>query len=130
MQKRLLNLSLIVTSLLGYLEWGQGQSVFLLQAEFELLKRALSDPLSAVHPFTLMPLFGQVILFVTLFQRTPGKILTYVGIAGIGFLLAFMCLIGLLGPNLKILASTVPFLTLAVVTIRAHRVRPALTGSR
>jgi hypothetical protein len=120
-RKKLLNLSLILTSLIGYLEWGQGQSVFLFQAEAEMFARALRDPGDVVHPFTLLPVLGQAMLVGTLFQTIPGRVLTYAGIAGIGLLLAFMFLIGLIALNGKIVASTAPFLALAVVTIREHR---------
>ena len=125
MQKRFLNLSLILASLIGYLEWGRGQSVFLFEAETQLFLKGLSDPMSVLHPFTLIPVLGQAALVVTLFQKNPGRGLTYAGVAGVGLLFAFMSLIGLLSLNPKILASTVPFLVLAVVTVRVHRRSPA-----
>jgi len=121
MHRKLLNLSLILTSLIGYLEWGKGQSAFLFQAEAQVLSMALSDPVAVIHPFTLMPVLGQIALGLTLFQRKAGKTLTYLGIAGLGVLLALMFVIGLISLNLKILSSTVPFLTLAAVTVRQHQ---------
>jgi hypothetical protein len=121
MRLKLLNLSVIVASLVGYLEWGGGHSVFLFQAEAELFAKALSDPAGVIHPLTVLPVLGQVVLLSTLFQHTPGKTLTYVGIGGVGLLLAFMFVIGLIDTNIKVAASAVPFLVLSVVTIRAHR---------
>ena len=125
MRKKLLNLALILTSLIGYLEWGQGRSTFLFQAEAELFSKALADPGAVVHPFTLMPVLGQIALGLTLFQRNAGKALTYLGIAGLGVLLALMFVIGLVSLNLRILFSTVPFLALAAVTVRQHRTAPS-----
>lgn len=121
MRKKLLNLSLILTSLIGYLEWGRGQSVLLLQAEAEMFSRALTDPAAVIHPLTLLPVLGQLALIFTLFQQIPGKALTYAGIAGIGILFALMFFIGVIELNVRILASTLPFLSLAVLTIREHR---------
>lgn len=121
MRKKWLNLLLVLTSLLGYLEWGQGQSVFLFQAEAGLFARAIGDPGSVVHPFTLLPVLGQAALLWTLVQATPGRVLTYAGIAGIGLLLGLMFLIGLMSMHWKILGSTIPFLTLAAITVREHR---------
>jgi hypothetical protein len=69
----------------------------------------------------VLPFLGQIALLGTLVQKTPGRGLTYAGIAGIGLLLGLMCVIGLLAMNAKILASTIPFVVLAVMTIRAHR---------
>lgn len=121
MQKKLLNLALVLTSFVGYLEWGQGHSAFLLTAEVELLARAVGNPAAVAHPFTVLPLLGQIALLWTLVQAVPGRLITYAGIAGIGLLLVLMCVIGILALNVKILASTIPFLVLAIVTIRAHR---------
>jgi len=47
--------------------------------------------------------------------------LTYAGIAGIGILFALMFFIGVIDLNVRILASTLPFLIFAVLAIRQHR---------
>jgi len=72
----------------------------------------------------VLPVLGQLALLITLFQATPGTRLTYFGIGGIGLLLALMFVIGIIDLNLRVAASTVPFLVLSVVTIRAHRAGP------
>src|SRR5436190_23210593 len=121
MNKKLLNLSLLLTSLIGYLEWGKDQSAFLFQAEAAMFTKGLADPLTVIHPLTILPLLGQAALLFTLFQKNASKRLTYFGIAGLGILLAFMFVIGLISLNLRILSSTLPFLVLAVVAFRQHR---------
>lgn len=118
MRAKLLNLLLIITSLFGFLEWGKGYYAFLFQAEYEVLRKLFTDTMSAVHPFTLLPLFGQILLLVTLFQKKTGKILTYIGIACLGLLLGLMFFIGILGMKFKIIISTLPFLVTAVTVIR------------
>lgn len=123
MKRQILNALAILTSLFGYLEWGGGNGAFLFQAEMEVLGKLVSDPVSAAHPFTLMPLFGQVLLLITLFQKAPSRLLTYVGLACLGLLLVFMFLIGLLAFNLKILLSTLPFIVTAVLAIMEARKR-------
>ena len=121
MSKKLLSVLLILTSLVGYLEWGGGKSSFLFQAEAELIAVALRNPGEAVHPFTLLPVLGQLMLLWTVFQKTPSRLLTYAGMAGLGLLLGLMFVIGVISTNVKILASTIPFLVVCVLTIRAHR---------
>lgn len=121
MKIKSLNIGLILTSLLGYLEWGGGNSMFLAQAEWEIVLKLFSDPLAVFHPFVLLPLIGQLLLVLTLFQKEPSKKGTYWGIAGIGILLLFMFVIGLLSLNWKVLLSTIPFLILAIYTIRFLR---------
>ena len=121
MKSKILNLGLLLTSLIGYLEWGSGNSAFLFQAELELLGKLFTDPASAVHPFTLLPLAGQLMLVFTLFQRQPGKWLTLTGLACIGILLVFMFAIGAMTLSWKILISTLPFLVVGVLVIQYHR---------
>ncbi|MBK8054647.1 MAG: hypothetical protein IPK35_15620 [Saprospiraceae bacterium] len=117
MKPKILNALLIVTSLFGYLEWSGDSHTFLFQAEAEILYKLFTNPTSVVHPFILLPLAGQVLLFITLFQKSPSKILTYVSVAGLGLLLGFMFIIGIISQNYKILISTLPFLVVAVLTI-------------
>lgn len=113
-----LNLLLILSSLFGLLEWGGGNSEFLFRAEFSVIKGLITDPSSSAHPFTLIPLLGQLLLLITLFQKQPGRLLTYGGISCLGFLLGFLFLIGLAGLNFRIVFSTLPFLLLSVITVR------------
>jgi cobalamin biosynthesis protein CobD/CbiB len=121
MKGKVLNLLLIISSLFGYLEWGKENSSFLFQGEYELLKNMISDPKSAIHPFTLIPLLGQIILFITLFLKKTNRKLTYVGISCIGLLLLFMFFIGVISVNIKILISTLPFIVIAILTIINQR---------
>ena len=120
-RRKILNGLAILSSLFGYLEWGGGNDAFLFQAEMEVLGKLVSDPVSAAHPITLLPLLGQVLLIVTLFQKEPSRLLTYLEIACLALLLVFMFLIGLLSLNLKILFSTIPFLLTAVLAIMEAR---------
>lgn len=121
MKRKAYNLGLLLTSLIGYLEWGGNNSAFLFQAESEILLKLFTEPGSVVHPFTLLPMAGQLILVVTLLLKEPTKVLTFVGIACIGLLLWFMFLIGLLTISVKVLLSSLPFLVLSYFTVRLYR---------
>lgn len=121
MKSKILNLLLILTSLAGYLEWGKDNALFLFQAEMEVIVKLVADPASAAHPFTVLPMVGQLILLITLFQRSPGKWLTFIGMAGLGLLLGFMFIVGLMGLNYKIMLSTLPFLITSFLTLQHHR---------
>ena len=120
-RSKILNLSLIITSLVGYLEWGGGNEMFLFQGEIEIILKFISNPSEVIHPFTLLPLLGQLLLLITLFQKNPSKIITFLGMAGVGLLLLFMFVIGLISLNFNVLASTIPFLVIAILTINYHR---------
>lgn len=124
MKMKILNLLLIISSLTGYLEWGGNNKSFLFQGEFEVLKNLFSTPHSTIHPFTIIPMLGQILLLITLFQKRPNTILTYLGIACLSLLIGFMFIIGITSLNYKILISTLPFLLIASYTIfylKKHR---------
>jgi len=119
-KKKLLNAGLILTSLIGYLEWGTENHTFLFQAEWVVLSKLIQDPMAVVHPFTLLPLFGQIVLLITLFQERPNRIMTFVGLACLGILLFLMFFIGVISFNYKIFLSTLPFVITAVLTVREN----------
>lgn len=123
MKEKILNISLIVTSLFGYLEWSGSSTSFLFEAEKELLLKLFSDPVAILNPFTILPLIGQILLLITLFQKEPSRFLTYAGMFGLWILLGFMFLISVLSVNYKILLSTVPFLFVSVVIVRNYRIQ-------
>jgi hypothetical protein len=121
LKSKILNSILIITSLLGYLEWGGNSHSFLFQAEAEIFSKLFTDPISILHPFTVLPMLGQVILVVTLFQKTPSKSLTYISIGSLGILLGLMFVIGFMSLNYKIIISTIPFIVVSVIAIRHYR---------
>jgi len=55
---------------------------------------------------------------LTLFQKKPNKIMTYISIAMLGCLVYFMLFIGLMSLNYKIIISTLPFLFTSILIIR------------
>lgn len=120
MKTKLLHAGLILSSLFGYLEWGAGRHQFLFQAEAEVLRKLFSDPVSALHPLTLLPLAGQLILLITLFQHKPGKVFSLLGIGGLALLLLLLLVIGILARNPVQIGATLPFLGLAFITVRHH----------
>lgn len=122
MKIKSLNLLLVITSLLGYLEWSGSSHSFLFQAEAAVFSKIFVDPKSVIHPFTILPLLGQLMLLFTLFQKEPSKIITYIGISGLSLLLIFIAVIGMLSLHMKILLSTIPFMVVAFMVMRQFRI--------
>lgn len=114
MKTKIINLLLVLTSLLGYLEWGGNNHMFLFQGEFEILKKLFTEPDSVVHPFVLMPLAGQLALVTTLFQKKPSRVLTLIGVIGLSVLLFFIFIIGLISFHFKEALSALPFILLSL----------------
>jgi hypothetical protein len=116
MMAKIRNAGLIISSLLGYLSWGGGNSTFLWEAEWVVISKLLTDPAAVLHPMTLLPMIGQLLLIGTLFQAKPDRLLTYAGIACLGLLLGLMLLVGLWG-DIRVALSTLPFWALVTWTV-------------
>ena len=108
MSPRLINIALLITSLICYLEWGGGNSGFLFQAEYEMFKSA-DFAHSFTHVMVLAPVIGQLLLLFTVFQKVPARRLTAIGIGLLSVLVFMIVLVGILGLNYKIFISTLPF---------------------
>lgn len=119
--KKIINLALLLSFLAGYLEWGNNYHIFIFQAEGELFSKLISNPLSVLHPFTLIPFAGQLILVFTLFQKEPGKWLTFTGLACLSLLMVFLFFIGVIGMRLKIVVAVIPFITLGICAVMYYR---------
>lgn len=114
-------LGTILGSLLGYLEWSGGNSAFMFEGELEVIQQFIHNPKNAIHPFTVLPLLGQLLLLLVLVWKKYEKWLLYFGILGIGTLYSFILLIGLMLLSWKIVLSIIPFFFFAIWTLRFYR---------
>lgn len=94
--------------------------MFLFQAEGEVLIKLFTNLAEALHPLTILPMLGQLVLLITVFQQKPSIILTWIGIGALGSLLALMLVIGLMAMHPKIIASVLPFFIVAIFAIRTN----------
>ena len=124
--KKLLNLGLIITSLIGYIEWPNNHN-FLFQVEYQLLSGAGGTD-GILHPFVLLPLLGQLLLVISLFQKTPSRLLTFLGLVCLSLIMLFLFLIGCISLNYKIMLASLPFIITGVFVIRANKKHVATTG--
>ena len=121
MNIKIKTLLLLISSLFVYLSWGPCNEAFLVQIEIDVLKKLLSDPVAALHPFTIIPLLGQLVLVITFIQKTPSNLLMKTGISYLFFLIGFVFIVGLLSLRLPIIISTLPFILLAFITLKGLR---------
>jgi len=124
MKSKLFSILLLITSLIGYLEWSGKNQIFLYQAEIEVLQKLFTNPISIIHPFTILPILGQLSLIVTIFQTEPNKKLIYFSILAVGILLVFIFIVGIMALNYKIIISTIPFILVSFFTIRYYKEKP------
>jgi hypothetical protein len=110
---RIIKIAIFISFLFCYLEWGGSQSSFIYQMEYSIFSE--DDNVSAfTHPFILLPLIGQVILLVSIFLNERSRILTRISIIFLSVLVLMILLVGVLSLNIKIIASTLPFLLLSL----------------
>jgi hypothetical protein len=129
MKSKLFSILLLITSLIGYLEWSGNNQIFLYQAEIEVLTKLFTNPIPILHPFTILPILGQLCLIVTIFQSKPNKKLIYFCILALGILLVFMFIVGIMALNYKIIISTIPFILVSFMTIRFYREKSTTINS-
>ena len=115
---RLINLGLFITFLICYLEWAGGNSGFVFQLELTVFSKDDKSN-SFTHPFVLIPLFGQILLFIAIFF--PNKKLTLAALLLLSVLVLMILLVGCLSLNPKIIASTLPFLSIAIYFITTFK---------
>lgn len=110
--------------MMGYLSWGKQHGEFLFQIEGQIISKLISDPMSVIHPFILLPILGQIILSITIMQKQVNKRLTLIGTACLFILIGFIFIIGILSLKLSIISSTLPFISVTYFVIRSHKVKP------
>lgn len=116
--KRLLNIFLLISFLFGYMEWGKGYNEFVFQAEADIFSKSLNNLSSLLHPLILLPLAGQLILIYTAFLKQPPRFLSFLALACLSTIMLFIFFIGLLAPNFRILASTIPFMVTGALILK------------
>jgi uncharacterized membrane protein len=119
--KKLLNFLALLSFQIGYLPWSKDKALFIFQAEDAIWTKAMTNPSSVLHPFIIVPLAGQLLLLYTMFQKEPHKAPTFIGLVCLGLLMLILLFIGISLPDIKILTSTLPFFTVAVLILRKHK---------
>ncbi|MBK8704259.1 MAG: hypothetical protein IPN33_11995 [Saprospiraceae bacterium] len=121
--KKILNILLILTSLFGYIEWGKDQHSFLFQMEYELIFGAARNASNFAHPIILLPLLGQLTILFTIFQKTPNRWLTFIGLACLSTIMLLIFVAGIASLNYRIILSAIPFLVTGVLVLGYNRNR-------
>ena len=121
MRAKILNTLLLLTSLIGYLEWGGNNHLFIAEAEREIILKLYTETNSVIHPLILLPISGQLLLLFTLIQKKTNRMLSFIGITAMGCLLYFMLFVGIISLNYKIIISTLPFFLLSIYSVKFHQ---------
>jgi len=115
--KKLINICLLLSSLIGYLQWGKAQHAFLFQVEYDLIFGRAHSSDAFMHPFVLIPLVGQLLLLLSVFQKTPGRALSVIGLLCLSTIMLLLLFIGILTKSVAITASAMPFVGIGVFSL-------------
>lgn len=118
--KKILNSLLLLASLFGYLEWPPDNHGFIFQLEATIFQIAKTNTGSVAHPLIILPFIGQVLLLISLFQTPPNRWLTLAGLCCTGLLMILLFSIGLITSHAGIVASTLPYLLIALFVLKYH----------
>jgi hypothetical protein len=114
--KKILNIILLATSLIGYIEWPVDHHIFTFQLEADLLWKQ-EHRAAFFHPLILIPFIGQILLVFTLFQKKPSSLLTYIAIACLSSIMLLLLLIGMLKLNFQMIICAMPFVAVSIFSI-------------
>lgn len=104
----------ILSSFMGYMEWGADSNSFVVTAEIDILYKLVTSPSEVMHPFVLIPLAGQVLLVISLFRKKPMR-LGVLGILFISLLYLMLLFISIIGLNWGMMASVLPFFVFSIL---------------
>ena len=94
---------------------------FLFEVEYQLLFVKAPDKQAFMHPFVLVPIVGQLLLLFTLFQKVPGRWVSMGGLLCLSLIMVLIFIIGIMGMNIRILLSAVPFIVTGIWVIWYNR---------
>jgi hypothetical protein len=111
--KRSLYILLLVFFSLAYMEWGGGNHSFVFQVQLKVFTEPAHLIANLTHPVILVGFAGQLVLLLAFFHRglRSGWIATAIVLLGVP--IALILLSGAVVWNIKVVASTLPFLGLA-----------------
>lgn len=125
-REKILVLVLLLSTALGYMEWGNGNHAFVLEAELEFFRQFVKNPTEIFSFIILLPLLGQVMMFIALFRKNKFNLTLLIAILFVSVLYLLIFLSGVLSLSPLIIFSTLPYFVLSGRVI--HRIRAKRRG--
>jgi len=96
--------------------------MFLYQFEFKLFTGKWTRDI-ITHPAVLIPLIGQLFLFISLFEHRYRYLLMVIGTVMLSLLVYFIFFIGIMSANWKTILSALPFVITSCLFWWKYRMR-------
>jgi len=114
---KLFNIALFVAFLCVYLDFGHDGSEFIWQLESSIFSGYDQMVLLLVNPFFILAFIGQVLLIILSIKSKSSSRIAICGVLFLSGIVIPVLIIGLILGNVKIILSTLAFLTLATIFI-------------
>lgn len=111
---------LVISSFIGYLEWPGNNHGFLIVMQYEIIFGKYFNIKNFFHPAIFLPLIGELLLIINLFQAKPSKLLLLTGMVCLSVIMLIIFIVGIASLNIKVLASSIPFLVIAFIILKTQ----------
>lgn len=115
--KWFISIGIIIAFSICYMQWGNNQSSFIFQTEYELLFKEHSLLKNLMHPIILSGVLGQCVMLYATFAKRINPKIYFLGIILLSVVVFMILLAGLLSKNIFQIASTLPFVFLLILSI-------------
>lgn len=112
--KVIVNIGLVIAFSICYMQWGNNNSAFIAQVEYQLLFKEKNILQAVTHPLIAAGLIGQLLLLYSAIAVKAKKIIPVIAIALLSLVVLLILVAGILSVNYKMILSTIPFITLSV----------------
>lgn len=102
------------------MEWPGNNHGFLILMQYEIIFGKYFDLKNFFHPVILLPLIGEILLIITLFQKKISKVLLFTGMACLSVIMIIIFVVGIASLNIKIFASSIPFFIITFIILKMN----------
>jgi hypothetical protein len=111
---RLLKIGIFISFLICFVDFGHDGAVFVGELEYNIIVNLKDTAGSFTILFFLLPFIGQLIISVSIFKNNAiTKI--FFGTILLSFIVLLILILGLLTSNIKIIISTIPFISISII---------------
>lgn len=118
---QLINLGLLLTFQFCYLEWPNNAS-FIFQATYEIFTKTDQLVQNFTHPIILVGFISQILILLSVIFKKFSPKWNLIGVIALTPIVLLFFLVGILGFNLKIIISTIPYLIFCFLFFKFRRV--------
>ncbi len=111
---RLLKIGIFISFLICFVDFGHDGALFVGELEYNIIVTLKDSNGAFAILFFLIPFIGQLIIFISIFKNNGITKIFFVTIL-LSFIVLLIFILGLLTSNIKIIISTIPFISISII---------------